>query len=705
MNYKYIIPALVIVSLMLNSCQDDMVDTAGAVKYPDNGNGVTLKGMGAKAGIKMGVSVTAEGLRDEKQAQIVATEFDNITFGNELKHSSVVLDDGTMNFSAADEMMEWAKRVNVAVFGHTLVWHSQQCVGYLNSLVGDKGNAEVSVNLITNSDFETDASGYSIFNADDKSQSLYCTDLQYVYAGNGCLQFVQGSSNAGNQWKGQVNVAFSQDIIADNEYRATFYIRSKAGSGSGRCSTTGKSHYQGDFNVSEEYTKITWIWVAEGGETGLCFDLGAVANTYYIDNVKVENLTDPYNGATYNYIPNGTLDAGSTGWSIFNGDKSQNLYCGDLQFVRSGDGCMKFIQPTTNQGGQWKGQINTGFVESLTADEVYKLKFYIRCESGVGSGRCSTTGNAQYQGDFDVTDEYRKIEWEITSNGEETGLCFDLGAVANTYYIDDIELVPARFTASKVASAGISRNSASDIDNSAIRNAMIEYINAAVGRYKGNIYAWDVVNEPMADGLSGLRSGSNTEGGKIFMWADYLGREYAADAFQAAYNADPDAVLFINDYNLESNSAKLDSLINYVYETNKILEARGSNARIHGIGTQMHISYDSYTGICSMFEKLATTGLQVRISELDVKVNSKKAINYVLKNEDEEFQAKMYNWVVEKYRNIIPKSQQYGITIWGVDDSGTWLDDYDKKLFYCPLLWNGQLEKKQAYHGVIEALK
>ena len=234
---------------------------------------------------------------------------------------------------------------------------------------------------------------------------------------------------------------------------------------------------------------------------------------------------------------------------------------------------------------------------------------------------------------------------------------------------------------------------------------MTEYINAAVGRYKGNIYAWDVVNEPMADGLSGLRSGSNTEGGKIFMWADYLGREYAADAFQAAYNADPDAVLFINDYNLESNSAKLDSLINYVYETNKILEARGSNARIHGIGTQMHISYDSYTGICSMFEKLATTGLQVRISELDVKVNSKKAINYVLKNEDEEFQAKMYNGVVEKYRNIIPKSQQYGITIWGVDDSGTWLDDYDKKLFYCPLLWNGQLEKKQAYHGVIEALK
>jgi endo-1,4-beta-xylanase len=219
---------------------------------------------------------------------------------------------------------------------------------------------------------------------------------------------------------------------------------------------------------------------------------------------------------------------------------------------------------------------------------------------------------------------------------------------------------------------------------------MQTWIAAIVGKYKDDVFAWDVVNESMADGASGLRTSANSEEGTDkFYWSDYLGRDYALKAFQFAAAAAPDAKLFINDYNLESNPAKLDSLLAYV------AELRNKGARIDGIATQMHLNDPrTYTGVREMFEKLSATGLLVKISEIDIKTAEGKA--------NEEFQAAMYEYVIKTYLDVVPKAQQYGITVWGVDDASSWLNGATRSY---PLLWNDNFERKPAYDAVYNVLK
>jgi endo-1,4-beta-xylanase len=558
-----------------------------------------------------------------------------------------------------------------------------------------------AIDLIPNGTFEGDATGWTILNG-DKTQNLYCTDVAYVYKGAGCMQFVNATDNPGSQWKGQIKTSLGAPVIPGDTYLLTFYIRCATGSGSGRCSTTGNPQYQGDFDVSTDYKKITWEIVGKEGEDGLCFDLGAVANTYYIDDIKLVNQTDPSNGTVINNeIPNGTFEVDAGGWAIWNGDKTQNLYCADLAYVYEGNGCMQFVNGSDNPGSQWKGQINTAFVSStLTENEDYVFSFYIRCKNGTGSGRCSTSGSAQYQGDFDVTTDYKKVKWEFTSNGGETGVCFDLGAVANTYYIDNVELKL------KSLDSGDDGEIGEEVIES-LDAAMNEWITGIVTKYKDVVFAWDVVNEPMADGNSGVRYSATddqvSEGG-IFYWQDYLGRDYAVKAFEYAHAADPDALLFINDYNLEYNPAKLDSLLAFVQEVQAKLDANGNGTRIDGIGTQMHTSYMAYAGIAPMFEKLAATGLLVKVSELEVKLNTGKNTGYVLTDHDQDFQGAMYEYIMDCYLKYVPAQQRYGFTVWGINDGESWVNEPLKGLYYYPLLFDDQFEKKPAYYALMKAL-
>jgi endo-1,4-beta-xylanase len=237
----------------------------------------------------------------------------------------------------------------------------------------------------------------------------------------------------------------------------------------------------------------------------------------------------------------------------------------------------------------------------------------------------------------------------------------------------------------------------SEEDIAKIDNAMSTWISAIVGRYKADVHAWDVVNEPMADGTSGVRTSKNSDqaGNDVFYWSDILGRDYALKAFEYAKAADPSALLFINDYNLESNPAKLDSLIAYVNE----LKAKG--AKIDGIGTQMHISDSkSYTGIREMFQKLADTGLLIKVSELDVRATTNGAES--LTDGQSQFQASIYKFIIDSYLEIVPKSQQYGITFWGIDDASSWINKAPK--LYYPLLWDDNFTRKPAYNAVYESL-
>ena len=154
-----------------------------------------------------------------------------------------------------------------------------------------------------------------------------------------------------------------------------------------------------------------------------------------------------------------------------------------------------------------------------------------------------------------------------------------------------------------------------------------------------------------------------------------------------------DDKLFINDYNLEYNLDKCKGLIQYV----QYIESQG--AQVDGIGTQMHISTGSDKDkIVEMFELLAATGKLIKVSELDLGVG--KNIDEATA-EDYEAQAEMYKFVVEKYLELIPANQQYGITVWSPLDSP---DDSSWRAGEPIGLWTQGYYRKPAYAGFADGL-
>ncbi|MHB8627695.1 MAG: endo-1,4-beta-xylanase [Aggregatilineales bacterium] len=136
-----------------------------------------------------------------------------------------------------------------------------------------------------------------------------------------------------------------------------------------------------------------------------------------------------------------------------------------------------------------------------------------------------------------------------------------------------------------------------------------QHIATVVGHYKGRILAWDVVNEAVGDNGQ-MRSD---------LWSQGIGPEYIDDAFRWAHEADPNAKLFYNDYNGEGSGRKSDM----IYALVKDLKARG--VPIDGVGLQMHVGIDhppNPTAVRANIARLGALGLQVQITEMDVKIQN-----------------------------------------------------------------------------------
>lgn len=388
-------------------------------------------------------------------------------------------------------------------------------------------------------------------------------------------------------------------------------------------------------------------------------------------------------------LGNPGFESGLTGWSIFNTNGATISATTTAGEIRTGSGGMKVINPTAWPGNQWRVQVASILVPTVPGKQ-YTFTYWVKSANAGGSIRLSTQdqagSNAQYQGDQSIGTTFAQISWTITANSAQTRFLFDMGQVANTYFIDD-----ASFKEVIVPPGGGAIAAQLDI-------AMGNFITAMVNRYKNKVKAWDVVNEPFADNPVAIRNNTNTSisGSDVLVWANYMGRGWAKKAFDYAKAADPAADLYINDYNLESNPAKLDSLIAFVAE----LKAAG--AKVDGIGTQMHLSRTaSYAGIDNMMKKLGATGLKIRISELDVKAVLGNASG-TLTPELAAYQAVMFKYVVQSYLKYIPKVQQAGITVWGVNDKNSWLYNSGAER---PLLYDDGYNKKPAYSGFLQGLR
>lgn len=252
---------------------------------------------------------------------------------------------------------------------------------------------------------------------------------------------------------------------------------------------------------------------------------------------------------------------------------------------------------------------------------------------------------------------------------------------------------------------------------------MERWIKGMMEATAGQVKAWDVVNEAISGGPWGQRydlqhaaTGSGDQSNK-FYWQDYLGDNFVripvkyARQYFAENGGNPDELkLFVNDYNLESdwdNNQKLKSLIEWI----KQWESDGETV-IDGIGSQMHITYymnpetqaSKEAHVVKMFELMAASGKLVRITELDMGICDEDG--NTIKTEDVTFEqqqamAQYYKFVIDKYFEIIPVPQQYGICQWAQTDSpdgSGWRPGE-------PIgLWDLNYSRKPAYGGFAEGL-
>lgn len=721
MKSKYIIPIIASSLLILSSCDDNLMEWK---KDPEHGavTGAELPlalvekisryeplknysdfPLGNGIGISLYMS-------DPAYRKIVNENFDEVVPGYEMKHAAMVNSKGEINFTNVDAFIAATKSAGLTVFGHTLIWHSNQNASYLNGIIaptvipGSSGTNVLDLAPIKAGTF----TGWTKYN----SGKGIATVANLGLAPNTAAIQLASSASSSLAYNLQLTTP-TIPIVTGHNYEISFYIKSDV-AGKGRIS------FDADASLKQKYPFKDWMNTGSETEafattsswkqvkiklassdfqttaTGFKFniDLGYLPNVTYLVDVNTLSVVD-LDAATgpVNLISNGTFNSGITGWTRANGAADALSAATGASNVYEGSGAMKVVNATSTPADQWKTQIQTTFTSALVAGKNYTISYMIRSEAA-GSVRCSTTPSsvANYQPDELTSTTWKQMEWKITAKGGETGFGFDLGRAAGTYYIDNV-LVTDGSSSGGGVTAPITIEKTDAEKTKIIGDAMTDWISKMMTHYKTGVFAWDVVNEPMKEDGT-LRNG--TEGDTAtdyFSWVKYLGKDYAVKAFKLArqYGNATDK-LFINDYNLESRLDKCDGIIEYV----KYIESQG--AQVDGIGTQMHIGLTTDKDkIVQMFQKLAASGKLIKISELDVRLGT--ATPTVAQQAS---QAEMYQYVIDMYKKYIPVPQQYGITIWGVSDNAKeheyWLPNES------PNLWDANYVRKHAYKGAADGL-
>ena len=240
------------------------------------------------------------------------------------------------------------------------------------------------------------------------------------------------------------------------------------------------------------------------------------------------------------------------------------------------------------------------------------------------------------------------------------------------------------------------------ISREALLVRMENHISKVVGRYKGRIHGWDVVNEALnEDGtLRRINWGKVIGEGKESQKYDHI--EYA---FRYAHAADPNAELYYNDYNLDTKREKCDGAVAIV----KHLQSKG--VRIDGVGIQLHAglagnTYPDPADLEYAINSFAALGVKVMITELDMKTKRTgyrgadiNMMNHRATQDDQALTAETQRMVADKYAEIFKIALKYKevisrVTLWGVYDGRSWISG-------SPLLFDTQYQPKEANYSVI----
>ncbi len=216
-----------------------------------------------------------------------------------------------------------------------------------------------------------------------------------------------------------------------------------------------------------------------------------------------------------------------------------------------------------------------------------------------------------------------------------------------------------------------------------LRSILRDYILTVGKHYRGKVVAWDVVNEAIR-GDGRLRD---------TIWTAGLGPGYVDVAFRWAHEADPDAMLFLNDYGGEGMGPKSDA----VYSLAKEMVERG--VPLHGAGLQMHVSIarsPSPEDVASNIGRLGGLGLEVHITEMDVRVQD----STLPMDERLAAQARIYG---DMMRVALDAEACTAFVTWGFTDRHSWIPDFTGNPD-AALLFDEAYRPKPAYRALVEAL-
>ncbi|MDI6624781.1 MAG: endo-1,4-beta-xylanase [Brevundimonas sp.] len=219
------------------------------------------------------------------------------------------------------------------------------------------------------------------------------------------------------------------------------------------------------------------------------------------------------------------------------------------------------------------------------------------------------------------------------------------------------------------------------------------YVSTVAGRYRGRMVGWDVVNEAVAEDGDGLRD---------CVYARRLGPEaYIVRAFEQARDADPDAVLFLNDYNLENIPTKGATFLRLVERLLKL------GAPIGGLGTQSHLNIEIPAGqITTFMRDAASLGLPIHVSELDFPMQRDGGRMPDLRSTAERRaqQIARVGELAEAFM-ALPERQRFAFTTWGLRDNDSWLvrEEGKNRPDESALLLDAEGRPNPAYQAVVDA--